>query len=90
MGFNVGLQDELGRRIDGVDDPLGLLRFGRSVSEPRSSGGNMRVWQSAICIALKVLMAIPQRISRHPTHIDDPRWFFAPVSSEVCFLRFQV
>ena len=25
MGFNVGLQDELGGRIDGVDDPKGLL-----------------------------------------------------------------
>jgi hypothetical protein len=25
MGFNVELQDELGRRIDGVDDPRSLL-----------------------------------------------------------------
>jgi hypothetical protein len=25
MGFNVELQDELGGRIDGVDDPRGLL-----------------------------------------------------------------
>jgi hypothetical protein len=25
MGFNVELQDEFGRRIDGLDDPLGVL-----------------------------------------------------------------
>jgi hypothetical protein len=34
MGFNVELQDELGGRIDGVDDPRGLLD--RLLPEPNN------------------------------------------------------